>query len=67
MVVDENHGLSDLIRAKKPGDKVSLTVLRGAQTLKLEATLGTRKLDTGSEVASLGVTYVSWPVAGPAD
>lgn len=65
--INENHTLTDLIRAKKPGDTVTLTVLRGAQTLKLEAVLGTRKLESGAEVASLGVTFVAWPMAGPAD
>jgi S1-C subfamily serine protease len=65
--VDENHSLSDLIRAKKPGEKVTLSVLRGTRTLTLDATLGSRKLDTGQEVASLGVTYVSWPPVGPTD
>lgn len=67
VAVDENHSLSDLIRAKSPGDKVALSVQRGTQALQMEATLGTRKLDTGAEVASLGVTYVGWPMAGPAD
>jgi S1-C subfamily serine protease len=63
--VDENHALSDLIRAQKPGDKVTLVVQRKSSTLALDVTLGSRKLDTGQEVASLGVTYTAWAPAGP--
>jgi len=65
--VDENHRLVDLIRAYKPGDKVSLSVMRGNQRLTLEVTLGSRRLDTGQEVAYLGVTYMEYPPIGPTD
>jgi S1-C subfamily serine protease len=63
--VDANHALADLIRTYKPGDKVTLSVRRVAGTRSVDVTLGSRKLDTGQEVASLGVTYTAWPVVGP--
>jgi membrane-associated protease RseP (regulator of RpoE activity) len=63
--VDANHALADLIRAYKPGDKVTLSVQRKASTRSMDVTLGSRKLDTGQEVASLGVTYSAWPAVGP--
>lgn len=65
--VDANHALAGLIQAHKPGDKVTLTVLRNARTLNLDATLGTRKLETGQEVAALGITYVAYSPTGPTD
>lgn len=65
--VDESHRLVDLIRAHKPGDKVTLSVLRGNQRLTLEVILGSRRLDTGQEVAYLGVTYMDYPPTGPTD
>lgn len=63
--VDANHALADLIRAHKPGDKVTLSVRRAGSTRSVDVTLGSRKLDTGQEVASLGITYSAWPVVGP--
>jgi S1-C subfamily serine protease len=63
--VDANHPLANLIRAQKPGDKVALSVLRKTNALTVDVTLGSRKLDTGQEVASLGVTYTEWAPAGP--
>ena len=63
--VDENHALADLIRANKPGDTVTLSVQRKSATLSVSVTLGSRKLDTGQDVASLGVTYTQMPAAGP--
>lgn len=65
--VDERQRLVDLIRAHKPGDKVTLNVLRGNQRLTIEVTLGSRRLDTGQEVAYLGVTYMDYPPIGPTD
>jgi S1-C subfamily serine protease len=65
VAVDANHALADLIRARKPGDKVTLSLLRKGNSRSVEVTLGSRKLDTGQEVASLGVTYTQWPVLGP--
>jgi membrane-associated protease RseP (regulator of RpoE activity) len=65
--VDATHPLTDLIRAHRPGDKVTLTVRRQGQVLRLPATLGTRKLDTGQEVTSLGISYVAYPATGPTD
>jgi S1-C subfamily serine protease len=63
--VNANHALADLIRAQKPGDKVTLSVQRKSSSLTVDVTLGSRKLETGQEVASLGVTYTEWAPAGP--
>ncbi|HLN60136.1 MAG TPA: trypsin-like peptidase domain-containing protein [Symbiobacteriaceae bacterium] len=40
-----HQDLLALIQTKKPGDKVTITVLRGKEKLTLEATLGTRPAD----------------------
>jgi S1-C subfamily serine protease len=39
--VDADHDLADHILPHKPGDKITLTVRRGDQTLELQVTLGT--------------------------
>lgn len=51
--IDQNHSLADLIGAYKPGDKVSLTVLRNSQTLTLNVELGS----TTQNAAYLGVRF----------
>lgn len=53
--VDASHSLADLIGAKKPGDKVELSVTRGAQNLKLTVELGASAQDKNT--AYLGVRY----------
>jgi S1-C subfamily serine protease len=63
--VDANHALADLIRANKPGDKVTLSILRKGAARSIDVTLGTRRLDTGQDVASLGVTYTQVTPSGP--
>jgi len=40
--VDASHTLRDLIAAHKPGDEVTLKVLRGSESLEIKVTLGTR-------------------------
>ena len=39
--IDQNHSLTSLLDQHQPGDKVSLTVVRGSQTLHIDVTLGT--------------------------
>jgi S1-C subfamily serine protease len=39
--IDQTHSLTSLLDKHQPGDKISLTVLRGSKTLHLTATLGT--------------------------
>lgn len=39
--IDQNHSLAGLLAQHQPGDKVSLTVLRGDKTLHVSVTLGT--------------------------
>ncbi len=53
--VDAEHSLSDLIQARKPGEKVDLAITRGAQTLTLTVELGASVQD--STKAYLGVRY----------
>lgn len=65
--VDANHALTDLIRAHRPGDTVTLVLLRQGQTLRRQVTLGIRRLDTGEDVASLGITFVVLGVISPTD
>jgi serine protease Do len=38
--VDQNHSLTSLLAQHQPGDKVSLTVIRGDETLHISATIG---------------------------
>ncbi|MBI5301146.1 MAG: PDZ domain-containing protein [Chloroflexi bacterium] len=53
--VDANHALADLIAAKKPGDKVDLSVTRGTQSLTLTVELGAAPQN--SSTAYLGIRY----------
>lgn len=53
--IDQNHQIADLIKAKKPGDKVDLTVTRGTQTLTLNVALAASPSD--SSAAYLGIRY----------
>jgi membrane-associated protease RseP (regulator of RpoE activity) len=53
--IDQNHQIADVIKAHKPGDKVDLTVTRGAQTLTLNVTLAASPSD--STAAYLGIRY----------
>jgi membrane-associated protease RseP (regulator of RpoE activity) len=55
--VDANHLLGDLIQVHKPGDKVSLSIVRGTQTLTLSVELGTSTAN--SSQAFLGIQYAS--------
>ncbi len=54
--LDANHTLGDLVAARRPGERVTLTVLRGGQSLTIAVTLGERA-DNGRG-AYLGVRYV---------
>jgi S1-C subfamily serine protease len=45
--VDSTHPLDLLLLGKQPGDKVTLTVLRGASTTQIDLTLGTRPASLG--------------------
>jgi S1-C subfamily serine protease len=53
--IDATHSLADLIQAKKPGDKVELTVTRDSQTLTITVELGASS--TNASAAYLGVRY----------
>lgn len=53
--LDANHALADLIAAKKPGDKVELSVTRGTQTLTLTVELGASPQNANT--AYLGIRY----------
>jgi serine protease Do len=39
--IDESHSLTSLLSPHQPGDKVTLTVIRGGDTKKITVTLGT--------------------------
>ena len=39
--IDQTHSLTSLLDQHQPGDKVTLTVVRGSQTLHVDVTLGT--------------------------
>jgi 2-alkenal reductase len=45
--IDSTHPLDLLLLGKQPGDKVTLTVLRGASTVQIDLTLGTRPASLG--------------------
>jgi len=53
--IDQNHQIADLIKTRKPGDKVDLSVTRGTQTLTLTVTLAASPSD--SSAAYLGIRY----------
>lgn len=53
--LDATHSLADLIQAKKPGDKVELSITRGTQTLMLTVELGASPDDKSK--AWLGIRY----------
>ena len=38
--IDETHGYFNTLYKYKPGDKVTLTLMRGTQTVEVEVTLG---------------------------
>jgi S1-C subfamily serine protease len=40
--LDKNHSLADLVTSYKAGDEITLTVLRGSETLTLKATLSSQ-------------------------
>lgn len=52
--LNANTSLADVIKTYKPGDKVELSVTRGAQTLKLTVELGA----AADNSARLGIRYV---------
>lgn len=52
--LDVNTSLADVIKTYKPGDKVELSITRGAQTLKLTVELGT----AADNSPRLGIRYV---------
>ncbi|MBI3913868.1 MAG: PDZ domain-containing protein [Chloroflexi bacterium] len=60
--VDPTNTLADLIQAKKPGDKVDLTVTRGTQTLTISVELGASP--NNSSAAYLGVRFAPPGPAG---
>ena len=45
--IDATHPLDLLLLGKQPGDKVTLTVLRGSSTTQIDLTLGTRPASLG--------------------
>jgi putative serine protease PepD len=53
--LDAQTALADVIKTFKPGDKVELSVTRGAQTLKLTVELGVAT--DNSNTARLGIRY----------
>ena len=53
--VDQNHSLSDLVQAKKPGDKVDLALTRGTQNLTVTVELGASAQNSSS--AYLGIRF----------
>jgi putative serine protease PepD len=53
--LDTNTALADVIKTYKPGDKVELSVTRGAQTLKLTVELGAAA--DNKDAARLGIRY----------
>ncbi|MBI4785736.1 MAG: PDZ domain-containing protein [Chloroflexi bacterium] len=55
--VDQSHPLGDLIQAHKPGDKVTLSVMRGSQSLTLNVELG--QAPQNSSVPYLGIRFSS--------
>lgn len=59
--IDASHSLADLIQAHKPGDKVSLSVQRGGQTLTLSVDLGSSPDNSGA--AYLGIRFA--PAVAP--
>ena len=60
--VDATNTLANLIQAKKPGDKVDLTVTRGTQTLTINVELGASP--NNSSAAYLGVRFAPPGPAG---
>ncbi len=54
--LDANHQLSELIRSKKPGDVVTLTLIRNHQTMQVTPQL--RGSPQDNNIAYLGVRYV---------
>lgn len=59
--IDDTHPLGDLIQARKPGDKISLAVTRGALKLTVSVELGPAPQD--STTAYLGIRFA--PIIGP--
>ena len=53
--VDQNHSLSDLIQAHKPGDKITLAVTRGSQNLTPTVELG--QAPQNANAAYLGIRF----------
>ncbi len=54
--VDSSHPLNELIGARKPGDRVEITILRGGRQMTIGLALGEHPNDP--ERAFLGVSYV---------
>jgi membrane-associated protease RseP (regulator of RpoE activity) len=57
--LDANNALADLIQARKPGDKVDLSVTRGTQTIIVTVELGASTADNTK--AYLGIHYSAMP------
>ncbi len=57
--LDADHLLGDLIAARKPGNKVELSITRGTQTLIITAELGASAQDNTK--AFLGIKYSTIP------
>lgn len=53
--LDATTSLADVIKTRKPGDKVELSITRGAQTLKLTVELGAAS--DNRDAARLGIRY----------
>ena len=53
--IDANHTLADLIQAKKPGDKVDLTLTRDGKEMTISVTLGSAS--DNPNTAYLGIRY----------
>jgi S1-C subfamily serine protease len=53
--VDATHSLADLVQAKKPGDKVDLTLTRDGKEMTLSVTLGAST--DNANTAFLGIRY----------
>ncbi len=60
--LDAKNALADLIAAKKPGDKVELSVMRGTQTLTITVELGASPQNASA--AYLGIRYGA-PIQNP--
>lgn len=53
--IDQTHNFQSLLQAKKPGDKIDLTVNRAGQVMTISVTLGTSPQN--SNAGDLGIRY----------